>query len=92
MRKKYRSHVGVIADVLEVIYLEDGASVTKIMYSANLPYDRLKNILTKLEERGFIKIEKGENETSVFITEKGLKLLDELKWIKNVFKNLGFKL
>ena len=63
------------------------------MYAADLPYDRLKVILTKLENDGFIKIVREENENIVMITEKGVKLLEELIWIKKCFQgsDLSFR-
>ena len=92
MRRKYRSQAGIIADILLALYNEGVVNITRLTYLANLPYDRLKNILERLEKGGYVEIKKSGGEIYVKITENGLKLLNELEWIKKVFNRLGFKL
>jgi len=91
MRRRYRSHVGILLDILRTIS-EEEATVTKIIMNANLPYERLKPFLQKLLNEGYIE-EVVESERKYYrITEQGLRLLNELKIIKRVFEKLGLPL
>ncbi|MHA1590043.1 MAG: winged helix-turn-helix domain-containing protein [Candidatus Njordarchaeales archaeon] len=93
MRKKYRSHVGVLLDILRAIDEEGGANVTRIMLKANIPYDRLKFYLTKLINEGYLeKRINDEGKTVYVLTPKGVKLLSELLFLKEFFDSMGLPL
>jgi len=56
---------------------------------ANIPYDRLKPYLDKLVNEGYIRMINEENKSYYEITEKGYKLLNELRVLKKIFEKLG---
>ncbi len=88
MRRKYRSHAGIVHDILSVLQREGVMPATRITLYANLPYDRLKVILSSLEANGLVaKTEKGYD-----ITEKGVEALSILRRSRKLLESLGFKL
>ncbi|RLE75964.1 MAG: hypothetical protein DRZ80_01890 [Thermoprotei archaeon] len=92
MRRKYRSHVGILLDILRAIDSEGRATISRIILIANIPYERLKPYLEKLLREGYIR-EVFESEKKLYeVTEKGYKLMHELQMIKRVFDRLGFPL
>ena len=88
MRRKYRSHAGIVHDILSVLQREGAMPATRITLYANLPYDRLKVILSSLEANGLVTNTKEGYE----ITEKGLEALDTLRRSRKLLESLGFKL
>ncbi len=91
MVRGYRSRVRILYDILkQVDILEniDGvARPTKIMYKANLSYERLKTYIDELERRGLISRE-GEGYR---LTENGARFLIELERIINMLRAFGFE-
>ncbi|MHA1617405.1 MAG: winged helix-turn-helix domain-containing protein [Candidatus Njordarchaeales archaeon] len=93
MRRKYRSHVGVLLDILRAIDEEGGANISRIMLKANLPYDRLKFYLEKLVKEGYIVTEQDDEGRIIYkLTEKGVKVLGELIFLKKFFESMGLPL
>lgn len=80
MSKKiqYRSRIRILYDIVRYIYElreEEGrAPPTRIMFFANLSYERFISYIEELKERNII----SEDENGLFLTEKGLKLREEL--------------
>ncbi len=68
MRRKYHSQASIVLDVLEVI--SNKAGVTKIMSEANLSYERLKEILNHLSEKGLVSSERSGDYLTYTITLK----------------------
>ncbi len=92
MRKKYRSHIGVLLDILRAIEDDPEATITRIIMIANIPYTRLKGYLEKLEERGFIRKVKTGNKVILELTDEGRKFLMYLERLGKMLKDLGFPL
>ena len=92
MRRRYRSHVGVLLDILRAIDSEGKTTISNIIQLANIPYERLKLYIQKLLEEEYIAEIKENDKTYYKITDKGYKLLDELSAIKRIFDKLGFML
>ena len=92
MRKRYRSHVGVLLDILRAIDSEGQSTISSIIQRANIPYERLKLYIQKLLEEGYIDEVKDSDKTYYKITIKGYRLMDELSSIKRIFDKLGFLL
>ncbi|MCE4607631.1 MAG: hypothetical protein F7B61_01555 [Caldisphaeraceae archaeon] len=91
-RKRNRSRVKIYLDILESIEKEESARLTKIMYSANLPYDRLVKYIDELKTRGFIE-EVKDNESRFFVlTEKGKVFIKEIRKIESFLKGFGLSL
>ena len=60
-KQRYRSKMRICYDMLRVIQEEGGeAGPTRILYGANLSYERLKRYLAELMEKGLIvEVERG---------------------------------
>jgi len=92
MRKQMRSRLGIIRDILKTVNEEGKSPITRIMYGARLPYDRLSSILNELVKKGLIeKIEDDEGKYYI-ITEKGIKLLDEIERLEKILDKLGLEI
>ena len=70
-----RNRIEIIAQILEVVNegSDDGVPKTKIMYSAFLSYQQLKEYLTILQENDLIEYQEGER--AYRTTSKGMQLL-----------------
>jgi len=91
MSRGYRSRIKILFDILKQIKIleyEDGiAKPTKIMYRANLSYERLKIYLEELNNKNLIE----RTKDGYRITEDGDKMLNELEKIINLLKAFGFE-
>ena len=91
MRSKYRSQAGIVYDILKTIKELGKAPPTRIMYGANLPYDRLRAILRHLVEQGLIKEIREENRVYYTLTKKGFRTLELLEETKRLLEELGLR-
>jgi len=91
MSKGYRSRIRILYDILyqiDILEMEEGvAKPTKIMYKANLSYERLKTYLDELTSKRLIK----KVEDGYRLTEQGAKFLMELQKVINLLKMFGFE-
>ena len=79
--KEYRSKTRIYADILNSIMKHGGKSgPTRILYGANLSYDRLMKHLNQLIELGLVSEEKEQDETLYKLTDKGRSFV--LEFIK----------
>lgn len=79
-----------MADIIETIKKEGGKSgVTRILYGANLSYDRLMKYLRELVEAGLIKEIKENEKTLYVLTIKGDNFIKEYKKIKEFAEAFG---
>jgi len=69
-----RSRLEIYFDVLRVI-MKGITRPTRIMYSANLSWNSIQEILTTLVQQGFIVEETVKNSKRYEITEKGERIL-----------------
>ena len=70
--KEYRSKTRIYADILNSIMKHGGKSgPTRILYGANLSYDRLMKHLSQLIELGLVQEEKEGDEVVFKLTDKG---------------------
>jgi predicted transcriptional regulator len=70
--KEYRSRTRIYADVLNSILKRGGRSgPTRILYGANLSYDRLMKHLGQLKELGLVVEERFDGESVYKLTDKG---------------------
>lgn len=92
MRKQMRSRLGIIRDILKTVNEEGKTPVTRIMYGARLPYDRLISILNDLIKKGLIKKIENDEGKYYMITEKGIKLLEEIERLEKILDKLGFEI
>lgn len=76
--KEYRSKVRIYVDIMSTIMRSGGKSgPTKILYGANLSYDRLMRHLGQLIELGLVEEEKEGDRTFYKLTNKGRTFLKE---------------
>ena len=70
--KEYRSRTRIYADILNSILKRGGRSgPTRILYGANLSYDRLMKHLGQLMELGLVDEERLDGESVYKLTDKG---------------------
>ncbi len=92
VRKEYRSHVGVILAILEVLTSQDWVGITKIVRDANLAYKRAKTYLKQLEKERYIEKREEGGRKLYKLTKKGGHLLKKLKDMEALFETFGFPL
>ncbi len=89
---QYRSRIRILYDIIENIHYlreEEGrAPPTRVMFFANLSYDRFTEYLDELKKRDIV----SENDYGLYLTEKGLKFRDELKKTLISLRAFGFEL
>lgn len=91
-RVKYRSKVRICADILSVILREGEVGPTKIMYGANLSYDRLGKYLNYLLELGLIEEVKRGDRTTYVLTERGFRFLEEFRRFERFSRAFGIEI
>ncbi|RLI31536.1 hypothetical protein DRO51_03640 [Candidatus Bathyarchaeota archaeon] len=88
----YRSKIKIYVDMLEVIRREGGeAKPTKILYGANLSYDRFQKYISQLKEKEFI-VEVKKNDGKILsykLTDKAYNFLEEFKKVKRFIDAFG---
>ncbi len=93
LKKKYRSRIQIIADILSVIEDEGGKTgVTRILYGANLSYDRLMKYLSELIDGGLIRKSEENNKSVYILTKKGYEFLREFRKIKKFAEAFGIRI
>jgi predicted transcriptional regulator len=76
---------------MRLISREGGeAKPTRILYGANLSYERLVKYLDQLKAKGLIVEVKNENHVVYKITEKGVKFLNEFRKVEEFAEAFGF--
>jgi len=89
----YRSRLRIMVDILSVIAQEGGsARPTRILYGANLSHDRLVRYLSEMEARGLIRAVQEEEHVRYELTEKGLRLLREIKKVEEFLRAFGLEI
>ncbi len=88
MRRRYRSVAGIMLDIMKCLEEEDMV-LTKLATCANLPYDRAKNIVDKMLEKGYLA---KEEDGTITLTPKGIEVMKKLEEVKGLMEALGFKL
>ncbi len=88
-----RSRIRIIADLLLTLeQSNDGLKITELVRRSNVPYVRLTEILDELEKKGLIKQTNGEEGEVYFITQKGIKFLNEYRKFSKFAEGFGFEI
>jgi len=88
--KEYRSKARIYADILNSIMKHGGKSgPTRILYGANLSYDRLMKHLHQLITLGLVEDEKVENEVIYKLTDKGRVFVIEFVKVERFAEAFG---
>lgn len=88
--KEYRSKTRIYADILNSMLKHGGKSgPTRILYGANLSYDRLMKHLRQLIELGLVQEEKVGNEVIFKLTDKGRTFVLEFVKVEKFAEAFG---
>jgi predicted transcriptional regulator len=82
----------IVMDVLEALAKHGGEPASRIAMYANLPYDRLSRILEHLVSKGLVERVNSEDRIVYRLTEKGYRLLNELRRLKRLLRDFGLDL
>jgi predicted transcriptional regulator len=88
---KYRSQMRIYVDIMRVIQREENhAKPTRILYGANLSYDRLVKHLDELKTLGVIaEIVEGDDRFYE-LTQKGIEFLNQFRGVERFAGAFGF--
>ncbi len=88
---KYRSQLKIYVDIMRVIQREENrAKPTRILYGANLSYDRLLKHLDELKTLGVIEESVESDDRFYKLTQKGIEFLNQFRAIERFATAFGF--
>jgi len=88
---KYRSQMKIYVDIMRVIQREENrAKPTRILYGANLSYDRLLKHLDELKTLGVIEEIVESDDRFYKLTQKGIEFLNQFRAIERFATAFGF--
>jgi predicted transcriptional regulator len=82
-----RDRMKIYGDLLSILYAENKEEkivLTRIQVQIKVPFDRLKNYISELNDLGLI-----QDETSLKLTEKGKQYLTEYGKVLDFMKRMG---
>ena len=82
-----RDRLKIYGDLLSILYAENREEkivLTRIQVQIKVPFDRLKNYISELNDLGLI-----QDETSLKLTEKGKQYLTEYGKVLDFMKRMG---
>jgi len=81
-----RDRIKIYGDLLSILYAEKNQKIvlSRVQVQIRVPFDRLKNYISELKELDLI-----EDETSLKLTEKGKKYIEEYQKILDFMKQMG---
>ena len=89
-KPRYRSRLSIVVSILEVIASGEERP-TRIMYGANLSYDRLQKYLSSLVEMGLVKEEYTKSGSRYRLTPQGYEFLRNARRIVEFMRAFGFE-
>jgi predicted transcriptional regulator len=88
---KYRSQLKIYVDIMRVIQREENrAKPTRILYGANLSYDRLLKRLDELKTLGVIEKIVESDDRFYKLTQKGIEFLNQFRAVERFATAFGF--
>jgi len=88
---KYRSQMRIYVDIMLVIQREENhAKPTRILYGANLSYDRLVKHLDELKTLGVIEEVDGPDDRFYRLTQKGIDFMNQFRAVERFASAFGF--
>jgi len=88
---KYRSQMRIYVDIMRVIQREDNhAKPTRILYGANLSYDRLVKHLDELKTLGVIEEIADGDDRFYRLTQKGIEFMNQFRAVERFASAFGF--
>lgn len=89
-KQRYRSKMRICYDMLRVIQEEGGeAGPTRILYGANLSYERLKRYLAELKDKGLIEEMQMDGKTVYRLTDSGRMFIAQFRKMMEFAKAFG---
>ncbi len=82
-----RDRLKIYGDLLSILYAENKEEkivLTRVQVQIKVPFDRLKNYISELNDLGLI-----QDETSLKLTEKGKLYLTEYGKVLDFMKRMG---
>lgn len=93
MTSRYRSQIRIYVDILKLIQTEREAKLTRILYGANLSYDRLMKYLQYLKNTSLIEEDKSEADLTIYmLTQKGNDFLKEFRKVEEFSEAFGISI
>lgn len=92
-RPKYRSELGIIADILDAISSSgrQGINVSAVSRIANVSYNTINQKCQKLASVGFVESQKNSNKTIYFITPSGFEFLQRLRGFTETIRSMNIR-
>ena len=89
--KGYRSRSRILLDLLRSLARQPGLGVSAMLSAANLSTDRLQGYLDEMQSAGLLRVEEGPRR-SYHLTDKGLRLKQELERLERFMADFGMAL
>lgn len=88
---KYRSQMRIYVDIMHVIQREENhAKPTRILYGANLSYDRLVKHLDELKTLGVVEEVDDHDDRFYRLTQKGIEFVNQFRAVERFATAFGF--
>lgn len=92
MKGAYRSRGRLVMDLLAAIKDEGPVGVTRLLVVANLTHAKLQELLASFENVGWVLADRTEERSQWVITEKGSRVLADLRRVDAVMQDYGLGL
>lgn len=92
MRRGYRSGNRLVMDLLAAIKDEGPVGVTRLLLVANLTHGKLQEMLASFEKDGWVRADRANERSQWVITEKGDRVLADLRRVDAVMQDYGLGL
>jgi predicted transcriptional regulator len=90
--QKTRSRIRIYYDILLSVMEEGNAKPTRVLYKANLSYDRLVKYLDELISKGLLQEMHASDSRYYVITQQGVKFLEEVRKAEAFLSGFGLSL
>lgn len=90
--KAYRSRSRLVLDLLAAIKAEGPVGVTRLLTVANLTHGKLQELLSAFEQDGWIHFERSQDRPQWTLSEKGERVLGDLRRVDAVMQDHGLGL
>lgn len=92
MTPGYRSGNRLVMDLLAAIKDEGPVGVTRLLLVANLKHGKLQEMLDSFEKAGWVLVERAKERSQWTITEKGDRVLADLRRVDAAMQDYGLGL
>jgi predicted transcriptional regulator len=90
--QRTRSRIKIYFDILTSVQEEGNAKPTRVLYRANLSYDRLNKYLDELVQRGLLQEMHSSESRYYVITKQGIEFILEVRKAEAFLKGFGLTL